>query len=207
MEEAYDIIEEAIQEAATSIVDVIEGLEEVLVETEVLAENVAVSNVFDISVESDADDHGHKAIKITLEIEDVDNFLALVHYTNNAWEIVETVLDKENKTLSFSVDDLSPFAILVDNTKYAEDSEDAPVVDSTEDSEDVPVLDSTEDKTEDSQAGNTVVDTPVDNTPSNTDDVAPKKGMHPAVIVLIVVLALGAVAGGVLFVLKKKKKA
>lgn len=86
-------------------------LADVAKKADVKSENLAVSDIFDIS-KSDATAGG----KVTLSIkaDTLKNFVALLHYKNNAWEVVENA-KVENGVLTFTVDSFSPFAIVVDN--------------------------------------------------------------------------------------------
>lgn len=78
------------------------------------AENLAVSDLFDIRMFGcdDHDDHGSFTIKIKPEI--LQNFVGLLHLNNGNWEFVDNAkVDADGEHLTFSVDDFSPFAIVV----------------------------------------------------------------------------------------------
>ncbi len=78
-------------------------------------EDLAVSDLFDIScVGCEATVHDtHKGFAIELEADTLKNFVGLLHLHDGVWELVEgTKVD--GNVLSFEVDDLSPFAIVVD---------------------------------------------------------------------------------------------
>lgn len=76
--------------------------------------NLSVSELFDIR-----DAHGdvEATFDIVLKAEALENFVGLVHYNNGTYELLEdatvTVVDGEYH-LSFSVDSLSPFMVIVD---------------------------------------------------------------------------------------------
>lgn len=76
--------------------------------------NLAVSDLFDIS-----DKHGKIEGKfdIVLKADSLENFVGLLHYNDGKWELVEDaaveIRDGEAH-LVFTVDGLSPFAVVVD---------------------------------------------------------------------------------------------
>lgn len=70
---------------------------------------LAISDLFDISPEANADG----TFSITLKSETLQNFVCLLHYHGGEWQVVENAKLTENGELSFSVDNFSPFAIVV----------------------------------------------------------------------------------------------
>ena len=76
--------------------------------------SLAVSDLFDISA-TDCDghaDHGH--FDITLAADTLHNFVALLHYYNGEWRIVENAeVTNNGEHLEFDEDEFSPFAIVV----------------------------------------------------------------------------------------------
>lgn len=79
---------------------------------------LAVSDLFDIS-SSDCDSHSeHGEFTITLKSDVFAKFAGILHYTGESWEIVNvTDWQSENNTVTFTVDEFSPFAIIVSNTE------------------------------------------------------------------------------------------
>ena len=79
--------------------------------------NLAVSNLFDLSWEQgDLSREAH----ITLGDFDLAHFVALLHYNHEGkWEIVRNITIL-GKNLNFTINNLSPFAIVVDASAYAE---------------------------------------------------------------------------------------
>ncbi len=74
---------------------------------------LAVSDLFDISY-YDCDDHeGHGHFDITLKPESLEHFVCLLHLKGDEWEIVKDA-KAEGEHLVFDVEELSPFAIVVD---------------------------------------------------------------------------------------------
>ena len=79
--------------------------------------NLAVSDLFDVTAYHTRDDHEYcGTVTITLSAETLKNFVALIHRNSNGkWENVpEVVVDASESTITFSVRDFSPFAVVVD---------------------------------------------------------------------------------------------
>lgn len=80
--------------------------------------NLAVSDLFDVSAYHKGYSHTYcSTITITLSAETLKNFVALIHRnpTTQKWEhIPNAYVDASERTLTFSVKDFSPFAIVVD---------------------------------------------------------------------------------------------
>jgi len=74
--------------------------------------NLAVSELFDVSYYETAGHDGHGAFTITIKAENLDKFVGLLHRYNGKWVVVDNAT-AEGDTLTFTVDDLSPFAIVV----------------------------------------------------------------------------------------------
>lgn len=109
METAYSEIQ-----AATDVTTLSADLTKVATDMNVEAKNLAVSDLFDLS-QVGCDDHtDHKAFQIKLSADTLKNFVALLHKTANGWEVVADAKVENGDTLAFSVDSLSPFAIVVD---------------------------------------------------------------------------------------------
>ncbi|MBQ8868791.1 MAG: hypothetical protein IJ027_03620 [Oscillospiraceae bacterium] len=103
---------------AAGLVALVPELKAVAEKAKVKVEDLAVSDLFDISVTS-----GTLEDKITLVLgaETLKNFVALLHDKDGKWEVVEGAKVEGNK-LTFSVNSLSPFAIVVNNS----DDKDSP---------------------------------------------------------------------------------
>lgn len=90
---------------------------------EINGKNLAVSDLFDVSY-TGCDDHGeHGKVTVKLNAETLKDFVGLLHYKNGKWELVANA-KAEGDTLTFSVDSLSPFAIVVDATRGSSDTGD-----------------------------------------------------------------------------------
>lgn len=82
-------------------------------------EKLAVSDLFDIHV-TGCDYHtGHTDFDVILDVDALKSFVGLLHMRKNGeWEFVKDAKVVNNGThLKFSVEDFSPFAIVVDTTK------------------------------------------------------------------------------------------
>lgn len=85
--------------------------------------NLAIADLFDISYTGcDAHD-GHKGFSIELSAETLKNFVGLVHYEDGKWNVVTDAKAADGK-LTFTVDSLSPFAIVTDSSKLPSDTGD-----------------------------------------------------------------------------------
>lgn len=86
--------------------------------------NLAVSDLFDISVVGCTDHEGHVNFDITLAADTLDRFVALIHMTEDGkWEFVDGAeVIEGGKQLSFNAKSLTPFAIVVDTTPAGADT-------------------------------------------------------------------------------------
>ena len=80
--------------------------------------DLAVRDLFDVSVNGCVP-HNHLGFfRIRVETETLENFICLLHYYKGEWLIVEDVeVLEDGKYLEFYEDEFSPFAIVVDSTK------------------------------------------------------------------------------------------
>ena len=111
LEEAYKQIANHIQNN-----DFSKALQALAESKDMTASELSVGDLFDIS-SYDCDDHdGHNGFTITLKAETLDNLVGILHLKNNTWENLQIVeWNKDAKTVTFFVETLSPFAIVVDN--------------------------------------------------------------------------------------------
>ncbi|MBO5784332.1 MAG: sortase B protein-sorting domain-containing protein [Clostridia bacterium] len=116
--EAKQEIEKAYEEikANDDLTKLVADLTKVAEDKKIEGENLAVSQLFDISEEECAEhaDHGVVTIHLTA---DLKNFVALLHKTDAGWVVVSSAKVTGTDTITFSVDELSPFAIVVDATQ------------------------------------------------------------------------------------------
>ena len=114
--DARQKIEEAYAEivGTQDLADLNGAIKKAADEYHVEPEDLAVSDLFDISSSycQGHGDHGH--FDITLEAVLLKNFVCLLHYYGGEWHVVENAEVTNNGThLEFDVDQLSPFAIVV----------------------------------------------------------------------------------------------
>ncbi len=89
-------------------------------------EDLAVSDLFDVRVVNCTHHEPHEGFIITVKLDTLTNFAGLLHCHNGDWEMVENAtVDQAAKTLTFQVDELSPFAVVVDVSNPAPDAGDA----------------------------------------------------------------------------------
>ena len=82
------------------------------------ASSLAVSELFDVALEGCTEHTSHAGVEVVISPESLVGFVGLIHFENNAWTLVTSAtVDGEN--LKFTVDTLSPFAIVV-NTEELE---------------------------------------------------------------------------------------
>ena len=87
----------------------------------ILYENLAVSDLFDITVNRTHVPYPHEycgKVTIVLKSETFNSFVALLHRNSDGtWEVVQDVIaDAENNTITFSSGDFSPYAVVVDTS-------------------------------------------------------------------------------------------
>lgn len=76
--------------------------------------DLAVSDLFDISYINCDDHEGHGAFRIKLRPDALQGFVGLLHLVDGKWDVVENAkVEPDGQHLTFSVDTLSPFAIVV----------------------------------------------------------------------------------------------
>lgn len=85
--------------------------------------DLAVSDLFDVSAYHNVDHDYCGSITVKVSTETLRNFVALLHRdVDGTWEVVPNVIvDAEEGTLTFSADEFSPYAIVVNA-----DAEDSP---------------------------------------------------------------------------------
>lgn len=103
---------------ATDLTTVNSGLANLAKELGIAGTDLAVSDLFDISYHEEGDHSGHGAFTVALNAETLKNFVAFLHYENGQWVLVEDAKVVDGEKLTFTVDTLSPFAVVV-NTNPA----------------------------------------------------------------------------------------
>ena len=73
---------------------------------------LAVSDLFDISMTECADHSKHGKFDVTLNSETLENFVCLIHYYDGEWTVVKKAEINEENYLEFTQGEFSPFAIV-----------------------------------------------------------------------------------------------
>ncbi len=98
--------------AVEDIANLVPALDAIAAEKNLKTENLGVSDLFDISANMEL--KGNVTIK--LKAETAKHFVALIHYHDDVWKVVDSATVRGD-ILNFNVNDLSPFAIVVDREK------------------------------------------------------------------------------------------
>lgn len=72
----------------------------------------AASDLFDIYFYNCSAHAEHGGFTITIKPQSVENYVGMMHYVDGAWELVASTVNEQGE-ITFEVDSLSPFAILV----------------------------------------------------------------------------------------------
>lgn len=108
IEEAYDDIVKA-----DDLGDLNEDLDKLAEENNIDSEDLAVSDLFDID-DVDCDDHDHNGpYTVKLSAETLENFVGLMQYDGEKWILVKGAKVDEDGNLTFTVDELTAFAVVV----------------------------------------------------------------------------------------------
>ena len=75
--------------------------------------DLAVGTLFDISYIECPEHAGHKGFNITVKPEVFDNFVGILHMNaQGVWELLDSTTAADAQTISFTVNELSPFAVV-----------------------------------------------------------------------------------------------
>lgn len=118
MEKVYDQIVES-----ANVGELNKDIENLAKEKGIAVENLAVSDLFDISYYNCENHEEHSYFKIKFKAETLKNFVGLLHYTGDKWELIEGTQVDDGIYLTFKVDSLSPFAIVVNTGVDAGDNQ------------------------------------------------------------------------------------
>jgi hypothetical protein len=98
--------------SAKDLGDLCADTEEIAAKLGVSTDTLLISDLFDISYENCTQHENHKNFTITVEPTSVVNYAGLLHYDNGEWELLESTSTADGR-ITFTIDDLSPFAIVV----------------------------------------------------------------------------------------------
>ena len=117
---ARDLIEKAYKDIANAkdISEIHSAIAQLAALKNIDTKYLAASNLFDISPVGCNHHDGHHNFDIVLTAEALHNVFGLLHMkSDGTWEFVDNAtVGADGKTLTFTVDSLSPFAIVVDTT-------------------------------------------------------------------------------------------
>ncbi len=119
-----EIFEEAYEQivGADDIADLNDDLKKVAEDKNIDSENLAVSDLFNLhAIGCDIHDD-HYGFDIVLEADTLNRFVGLVQLNSNGeWELITNAqVIKNGNHLKFTVDYLSPLAIIIDTTIYSD---------------------------------------------------------------------------------------
>ena len=111
LEDAYDDIAES-----ADITDLNTDLKELADKLGIDGEDLGVSDLFDIGLEDCELHDEHNSFSIQLDVETLENFVGLMYKHDGEWKLVPgaTVTGENKDTLTFSTNEISPFAIIVE---------------------------------------------------------------------------------------------
>ena len=78
------------------------------------SKKLAVSDLFDVSYYGCEVHEYHKQFTFTIKADTLKNFVGLLHFHNGEWDFIENAKLNDDGSLTFTVEDFSPFAIIVD---------------------------------------------------------------------------------------------
>lgn len=131
-EELRDLLEEAYAEVvdADDLTTLSEALKKLAAKKNIKAENLLVSDLFDIHA-TGCDNHDeHREFVITLNADTLKNFVGLLHKKDNgSWELIDDAkVVNDGTALKFTVDSFSPFAIVVNKGVTSPQTNDSMVI-------------------------------------------------------------------------------
>ena len=115
-EDTRKLFEEAYSEIknADNLISLNKSLATIAKDLGIKTTDLAISDLFDISAINCEEHEDHGAFDITLEADALDNFVALLHYYDGEWTLVENAEVQGNGNhLVFEEKVFSPFAIVV----------------------------------------------------------------------------------------------
>lgn len=109
IEDAYAILKET-----DDITSLNEQFKEFIKNKGIDSKNLAVSDLFDISYYGCLEHAPHDLFTFTIKADTLKNFVGLLHMHNGEWDFVDNAKLNDDGSLTFTVTDFSPFAIVVD---------------------------------------------------------------------------------------------
>lgn len=107
LEESYDTIVNT-----ANVGDLNADLNKKANELNIPAQYLVVSDLFDVHTIGCDLPHHHGPYTVTISADLLERFVGLIHYKNSAWELI-TSASVSGDNLTFTVNELSPFAIVI----------------------------------------------------------------------------------------------
>lgn len=118
MDKAYNTIV-----ASSDLSKLNTGLTDIAKKQNVKVSDLAVKDLFDVSHTECAGHDNHGTFTIELAPETLNNYVCLMRYSNNKWDIVSGAkITSDGKHLQFTTDVFGPFAIVVKTTNSGSES-------------------------------------------------------------------------------------
>lgn len=123
IEEAYQTIVNA-----TDLSTLNASLKDAAAKLGVETTDLAVSDLFDVSYYSCEHHADHGKFTIKLKANTFSKFVSLMHYTEGKWEIIDNASVDGNDILTFTIDELSPFAVVVNTSSASTETGDSSAI-------------------------------------------------------------------------------
>lgn len=117
--DARALIEKAYWEivGAPDIGELNKDLKTLAEQLKITTDALAVSDLFDVRFTGCDDHREHGPIAVKLKAETLKNFVALMHFNGETWELIDAKIEGENADiLAFDFQKVGPYAIVVDVT-------------------------------------------------------------------------------------------
>ncbi len=117
LEAAYNSLKNA-----TDLTTLNADLSKLAADGKIAGKDLAATEIFDMdykNCDKAAHNADHGEFSITLKVEELKNFVGILHYNNGAWELLSDVKVNGEK-VSFKIDEFSPFAIVVNTNPATE---------------------------------------------------------------------------------------
>lgn len=117
--DARELIEKAYWDVvdAPDIGELNAELKKIAEQNKITTDALAVSDLFDVRFVGCEDHREHGPIAVKLKAETLKNFVALMYFDGEAWELIPATIEGDNfDILAFDFQKVGPYAIVVDTT-------------------------------------------------------------------------------------------
>lgn len=191
--EAFKAAYNSIKDAA-NVTELNEALATIAESLGIDVANLTVGDLFDVR----ATKEGMGAATITLSSETFKNFVALIHYVDGEWELVDNAT-VDGTEMTFTTENFSPFAVIVFTDDASDDESSSDEASSDEASSDEASSDEASSSEETSSTPGASSDAPVS---SDASQSPPTGDSSVTIFVLMAVLA----GAGLCFLAKSRKE-